>query len=112
PSSKRHVVEALLYAALVTLVVSRALLAELRKKLGKLGSRVPDERWAALFAALARDILKIVLRRSAEAHALARDLDRTLLHEAVDPNARRALLRQRVESATQYQHRLSVGAPH
>ncbi len=112
PSSKRHVVEALLYAALVTLVVSRALLAELRKKLGKLGSRVPDERWAALFAELARDILKIVLRRSAEAHALARDLDRTLLHEAVDPNARRALLRQRVESATQYQHRLSVGAPH
>ena len=112
PSSKRHVVEALLYAALVTLVVSRALLGELRKKLGSLGSRVPDERWAALFAELARDILKVVLRRSAEAHVLARDLDRTLLHEAVDPNARRALLRQRVESGTQYQHRVSVGAVH
>lgn len=109
PSSKRHVVEALLYAALVTLVVSRALLAELRKKLGTLGARVPDERWAALFAESAREILKIVLRRSADVLLLARDLDRALLHEAVDPNVRRALLRQRVESGTQYQHRISVG---
>lgn len=109
PSSKRPIVEALLYAALVTMVVSRTLQAALRKKLGKLGARVPDERWAALFAELAREILKIVLRRSADALALARDLDRTLLHEAVDPNARRALLRQRVESGTQYQHRVSVG---
>jgi IS4 transposase len=109
PSSKRQIVEALLYAALVTMVVSRALLAALRRKLGALGSRVPDERWAALFAEFARDILKVVLRRSAEALVLARDLDRALLHEAVDPNAGRALLRQRVESGTQYQHRITVG---
>jgi IS4 transposase len=109
PSSKRHVVEALLYAALITLVVSRALLTELRKKLGTLGARVPEERWAALFAESAREILKIVLRRTADAYVLALDLDRTLLHEAVDPNAGRALLRQRVESGTQYQHRVSVG---
>ena len=112
PSSKRHVVEALVYAALVTLVVSRALLAELRKKLGVLGARVPEERWAALFAELARDILKIVLRRSADTLVLARDLDRALIHEAVDPNARRALLRQRVESGTQYAHRATVGRTH
>lgn len=109
PSSKRHVVETLLYAALITLAVSRTLLAALRKKLGSLGARVPDERWAALFAELAREILKIVLRRSAHAIVLARDLERALLHEAVDPNAGRALLRQRVESGTQYQHRISVG---
>jgi hypothetical protein len=112
PSSKRQIVEALLYAALVTMVVSRTLQAALRKKLGSLGARVPDERWAALFAELAREILKVVLRRSAHAIALARDLDRMLLHEAVDPNAHRALLRQRVESGTQYQHRVSVAAGH
>lgn len=110
PSSKRPIVEALLYAALVTMVVSRKLQAALRKKLGALGARVPDERWAALFADLAREILKVVLRRSTD--ALARDLERTLLHEAVDPNVHRALLRQRVESGTQYQHRVSVGVPH
>jgi IS4 transposase len=109
PSSKRQIVEALLYAALVTMVVSRTLQAALRKKLGSLGARASDERWAALFAELAREILKVVLRRSAEALALARDLDRVLLHEAVDPNAGRALLRQRVESGIQYQHRVSVG---
>jgi hypothetical protein len=109
PSSKRHVVQTFLYAALITLAVSRTLLAALRKKLGTLGARVPDERWAALFAGLAREILKIVLRRSAHAIVLARDLERALRHEAVDPNAGRALLRQRVESGTQYQHRISVG---
>jgi IS4 transposase len=109
PSSKRQIVEALLYAALVTMVVSRTLQAALRKKLGSLGARASDERWAALFAELAREILKVVLRRSAEALALARDLDRGLLHEAVHPIAGRALLRQRVESGIQYQHRVSVG---
>lgn len=109
PSSKRRIVETLVYAVLVTLIVSRAMLAALRKKLGALGERVPDERWATIFADAARDLLKVVLRRSAEARVLARDLDRTLVHEAVDPNAGRALLRRRVESGTQYQHRVTVG---
>jgi hypothetical protein len=85
PSSKRHVVESLLYAAIITIAVSRTLLAALRKKLGALGIRVPDERWAALFAELAREILKVVLRRSVDALVLARDLERALRHEAVDP---------------------------
>jgi IS4 transposase len=109
PSSKRHVVESLVYAVIITLVVSRTLLAELRRKLGELGARVPEERWAALFAESAREILKLVLRRTADALILARDLDRALIHEAVDPNVRRQLLRQRVESGTQYQHRISLG---
>lgn len=109
PSSKRPIVETLIYAVLVTLIVSRAMLAALRKKLGALGERVPDERWATIFADAARDLLKVVLRRCAEVRVLARDVDRTLVHEAVDPNAGRALLRQRVESGTQYQHRVTVG---
>jgi len=109
PSSKRQVVESLVYAVIITLVVSRTLLAELRRKLGALGARVPEERWAALFAESAREILKLVLRRTADAVILARDLDRALIHEAVDPNVRRQLLRQRVESGTQYQHRISLG---
>jgi IS4 transposase len=109
PSCKRHVVEALRYAALITLAVSRSLLAALRQKLGKRGTRVPDERWAALCAELAREIRKIVLRRSADVLVLTRDLERALLHEAVDPNAGRALRRPRVESGTPYPHRVSVG---
>jgi IS4 transposase len=112
PSSKRPIVEALIYAVLITFVVSRALLAELRRKLGALGARVPEERWATLFAAAALDILRVVLWRPALAAALAASLDANLLHEAVDPNAGRALLLRRVESRSQFQHRISVGVRH
>jgi len=112
PSRKRVVVEALIYTALITFAVSRLLLATLRKKLGELGTRVPDERWAVLLAEVAEDVLRIVIRRSADTNALACRVERILLREAVDPNASRVLLRQRVESGTQYQHRVTVGARH
>lgn len=110
PSRKRVVVEALIYAALLTFVVSRLLLDALRRKLGALGARVPDERWAVLLAEVAEVILKILIRRTADTKTLARDVERFLLREAIDPNAGRALLRHRVESGLQYQHRLTVGA--
>jgi putative transposase len=112
PSRKRAIVEALLYASLVTFVVSGAVLAAVRKKLGALGARVPDERWATVFATAARDVLKVVVRRSAESVLLARETEAGLLDEAVDPNVSRALLRQRVESGIQYRHRISVGKAH
>jgi IS4 transposase len=112
PTRSPVVVEALLYAALLTFAVSRALLAALRKKLAALGDRVRDERWAALFAEVARDLLLIVLRKTADSVGIARGLDRLLLHEAVDPNLHRNLLRQRVENRLQYHHRVSVGAAH
>jgi len=112
PSAKRHIVEALVYAVLITFVVSRTLLAALRRKLGALGERVPQERWAGLFADAALDILRLILWRPGIAAAIATALDAHLLHEAVDPNAGRALLLRRVESRTQFQHRISVGAGH
>ena len=109
PSRKRVVVEALIYAALLTFVVSRVLLAVLRKKLGALGARVPDERWAILLVEVAEDVLRIVVRRTAATLDQARELERHLLREALDPNASRALLRQRVESGVQWKHRVTVG---
>jgi IS4 transposase len=112
PSRKRRVVETLLYAAILTFIVSRLLLAELRRRLGARGRRVTDERWAAVFAAVARDILKVVLRRTADVAFLTRDLSRYLLHEAVDPNLGRALLRQRAEWGLQFHHLLTVGGGH
>jgi len=108
PSRKPDVVAALLYAVLLTVVVSRALLEEIRRKLGALGRRVPTERWAHLFATVAADLLRIVLRPVAETVWLGRALSRFLLHEALDPNVRRLLLLARVESGTQYEHRRSV----
>lgn len=109
PSSKPRVVESLVYAVLITFVVSRTLLAALRRKLGALGDRVPEERWATLFAAAALDVLRVVLWRPSVAVALAASLDANLLHEAIDPNAGRPLLVRRVESRCQFQHRISVG---
>jgi hypothetical protein len=55
PSSKAHLVEALLYAAFITMVVSRTLIRALRLKLGKLAERCPAERWAAVFRTVAAD---------------------------------------------------------
>lgn len=112
PSAKRHIVEALIYAVLITFVVSRALLAALRRKLGALAGRVPEERWAGLFADAALDILRLIVWRPGLAAPIATALDAHLLHEAVDPNAGRALLLRRVETRSQYQHRILVGGRH
>lgn len=109
PSAKRHIVEALVWATLITFVVSRELLAAIRKKLGQLGDRVPEERWAGLFAEVAGELLRVVLAEATSAARLAGALELTLLHEAIDPNRRRALLLRRVESRTQYQHRVARG---
>jgi len=85
PSSKRPIVEALVFAVLITFVVSRVLLAALRRKLGTLGARVPEERWATLFAAAALDILRIMLWRPVDAAPLTASLDLTLRTRCMDP---------------------------
>jgi IS4 transposase len=104
PSRKRVIVETLLYSVILTVAVSRALLAAVRARLGALGARVPEERWAVLFAIVARELLAVVVGRARAARALERSISRTLCHEAVDPNRGRARLRQRVEAGTQFDH--------
>jgi putative transposase len=112
PSAKRHVVEALVYASLITFVVSRQLLAALRRRLGPAGARVPEERWACLFAEAAAELLRLVLATPTVAAILAGALEPMLLHEAIDPNLQRSLLLARVESRTQFHHRIALGHPH
>ena len=104
PSAKRHVVEALLYAALLTLVVSRELLAALRRRLKQLAHRLPEERWAALFAQFAQQMLWLLLSPRSLSGPLAKGLARVLAREAVDPNRSRQRLLERVESGTQLDH--------
>lgn len=106
PSSKRAIVEALVYASLIALAVSRELMGMIQRCLGKRGQRVPQERWARLFADAARDLLRSLARRtSALTRALLAGVERILLHEAVDPNAGRLLLLQRVEALEQFKLR-------
>jgi putative transposase len=96
PSAKRHVVESLIYATILTLAASRTLHAALARRLRRLAGRMPVERWAIVFAAAAIDLLGIVAGPAAERDALARRAQRFLEHEAVDPNAARPHLLQRV----------------
>ena len=104
PSASKPVVEALLYAALLTLVVSRHLLAALRERLKQPAHRLPEERWAALFAQFAQQMLWLLLSPRALAGHLAKGLARVLAQEAVDPNRSRQRLLGRVESGTQLDH--------
>jgi putative transposase len=98
PSRKVVVVEALLHAAILTLVVSRQLLDAVRKRLQQQAHRLKDARWGAVFESVAADLLRIVLRPPREVRHLERDISRTILHEAPDPNASRPSLLQAVES--------------
>jgi putative transposase len=99
PSRKKHIVDTMLMATLITLIASRTLLAAVRRKLEASARRVPEGRWAAVFATFASAILKIVLARASAARALASSLEAVLLHEAVDPNISRSHLMDRVEFA-------------
>jgi len=98
PSAKRSVVEALLHAAILTLIVSRRLLALARAALGQRGERVPNQRWAAVLESVAQELLAIVLLPPRQTRELIVRITRTLLHEAVDPNRARPPLLVAVEN--------------
>jgi putative transposase len=91
PTRKRFVAEALIYAALLSLLLSRRLQQQL---LPRRQSFAP-ERWARLFAAFALDILHIFVAPR-HVSAAERCLVRLLRKEAPDPNHRPNLL-QRVQ---------------
>lgn len=94
PSRKKHIVESLIYASLITIMASRVFLLEI-KKISKLKfANLPEERWAALWTTIAPDLLTVYLRpypdRLAEKY-----LWRMICHESVDPNKSRKLLMER-----------------
>lgn len=97
PTSKAHIVETLLLGAVITLLVSRRLLRAVCEQLHRCASRMPELRWAAIFAAAAPAILDIVLLPPRVSTVIARRLESMLLHEAPDPNRSRRLLVERVE---------------
>lgn len=89
PSKKAHVIEALIYAAILTLMVSRAFLFQLRRRsIGKT-DRIPHERWNVVFAELAPSLLEELLAGRRGMKRRRRERARTMLDEAVDPNLKR-----------------------
>lgn len=110
PSSKRVVVEVLLYAAFLTMVVSQRLLALVRRRLAAMASRIPEQRWAAVFVSVAHELLTAATQPLGAVRALLQRLERVLLHEAVDPNAARDGLLASVERRTQRLHPMASAA--
>lgn len=102
PSAKRHIVEALLFAALITMMVSRVLLDWVRERtVREKQDRLPDDRWAAIFAAAAPELLALLLRSSAHAALVSGNIQAMLLKEAIDPNRGRRRLLARVQLGPQ-----------
>ena len=98
PTSKAHIVETLLLGAVITLLVSRWLLQAVRERLRRTPYKMPEQRWAAIFAATAPTMLDIVLLPPRVSKVIARRLESMVLHEASDPIRSRQLLIERVES--------------
>jgi len=110
PSKKRVVVEALLYATILTLLVSRQLLAALRKRWAELAERIPLQRWAAVLESVAPELLQIMTSSLREIRPLLERITALFRHEAGDPNRRRPSLLQAVEGRT-HRYRLRTPKP-
>lgn len=95
PSCKSHIVEAFLYASLLALLASRALLYAVRRWAGMADRRMPVERWARIFISTAPELLALMLDPAVMARTRERPLLQFFLHEAPDPNVKRRLLPER-----------------
>ena len=92
PSRKRYVVEALVYAAILTLVLSRDLLFTMRRRLKISIKRTPEQRWAAVFQSVATSLLHMLITRPQRGlAAMWEKLEKFLAHEILDPNRHRTL---------------------
>lgn len=87
PSANPHIVEALVYASVLTLIVSRRLVDHVRQRWGQLARRVRDHRWARVFASVSRDLLRLTTHPPREIRYLEKALSKAIVHEALDPNA-------------------------
>lgn len=85
PTTKRCVVECLVWASVLSVVTSQVLYRLVRNATEP-GRLVPPLRWAALFSRIASDLIALVLGTDPEADSALGDL---LLRDAPDPNRNR-----------------------
>lgn len=89
PSSNRWIVESLLYASILTMVVSRKMRLTFLTTSEISPHRIPSSRWAAIFCTVAHLLLCLAPERSTR--LTVPDIFDTLLRHAVDPNVSRRL---------------------
>ena len=100
PSRKKEAVEIFIYASVITMLASRTLLREVRRKLKSVAGRIPAMRWAKIFQAHVLQILQVLLTPPRHGRYWANGLEAALLHEAVDPHLDRPGLLQQVQNGT------------
>jgi IS4 transposase len=99
PSGNLCATQALLYAAVLTLLTSRKLLQLVRKRATLPLHRFPIDRWARLFASVACDLLSLLAARRCDEQRSYKLLE-FLCREAPDPNRSRLLLAERAQNGT------------
>lgn len=97
PSRNPAVVQALLYASIITWLVGQELLALIRHRLKGNARRVTSLRWSRLMHECAADLLRLVVGPPGQ-RQLAALVERLLIHEAPDPHRRRHSLLEDVET--------------
>jgi IS4 transposase len=108
PSKNRWVSECFIYAAVLTLLVSRKLRRWLVSRRPGLAKRVPMDRFAILLETFSQDFLDILIGPRALRLPLARRLRLILLHEAIDPNKWRMHLTERAQMGTMIESRANA----
>jgi len=104
PSANPAVVEALVYASVLTWLVSQELLRAVRRKLALGARRVTERRWTRLLGGLALLILRIVIGAPRAVADSVRLVESALLHEARDPHVNRPSLIEIVENGGLQRH--------
>ena len=87
-SQKKDVVESLIYAAVLTLLASRALLRSVASRVGERRDRITPGRWWKVFSEFAHELQLLVIRPPRESPPL-RNLITTIEHELIDPHTTR-----------------------
>lgn len=101
----RHAMEALLFAALLSLLLSRRLRDWLAESRPEIAQRLTMDRWAIVLAAYAHDLLDILVGPRQLRPFLERRLKSLLVAEAQDPNLWRLQLPLRAQAGTLDTHR-------
>lgn len=91
PFDNKEIVEALIYTGILTLLVSRRLLTDVRATNPEYAPRIPRLRWAQTFADMANTLIQLVLKDAGIEKPLEKQLD-ILVEMSIDPNISRKRL--------------------
>jgi IS4 transposase len=89
PTRKEEAVQVFIWTSVVTLLASRRLLDVVRKRMRNVAHRISPTRWARVFQTYVPTILQMLLAPPRHVRYLARAIETSMLHEAVDPHVNR-----------------------